>query len=123
MKPDLTTKTRLVFDGSQVDQRDLSTKATAVKLLSVILLDIIADSQNFKVLTDDIGNSFIQAHTKEKIYTICGPEFGDREHSIVVIVRDLYGLTTSAERFRTMIADFLRALGFLPSRYDRDFWM
>ena len=38
-------------------------------------------------------------------------------------MRDIYGLTTSTKRFRTMLADFLRTLGFLPSRFDRDVWM
>ena len=123
VKSDLTIKARLVFYGSRVDPRGLSTRATVVKGLSVRLLYIIADSQNLQVLTGDICNAFIQAHTKLMIYTICGPEFGDREHSIVVIVRALYGLTTSAERFITMLADFLRTLGFVPSRYDRDDWM
>ena len=120
VKSDLTTKARLVCDGSQVDPRGLSTRAAVVKGISVRLLDTIAGSQNTKVLTGNIGNAFIQAHTKEKIYTRCGPEFGNRQNSIAVIVRVLYGLTTSAERFRKMIAYFLRTLGFAPSRYDRD---
>ena len=51
------------------------------------LLDIIADSQNLKVLTGDIDNALIQDHTAQKIYTRCGPELSDREHSIAVIVR------------------------------------
>ena len=89
----------------------------------MILLDIIADSQDLKVLTGDIENAFIQSRTKDKIYSRCGPEFGDREHSIAVIVRALYGITTSAERFRTMLVDYLKTLGFIPSRYDRDVWM
>ena len=114
---------RLVCDGSQVYPCGLSTKATVVKGISVRLLDIIADFQNLQVLTGDIGNTFIQAHKKEKIYTRCGTEFGDREHSIAVIVRALYGITTSTERFRTMLADFLRILGFVPSYYDRDVWI
>ena len=87
------------------------------------LLDIIADSQNLQVLTGDISNAFTQAHTRKNIYTKCSLEFGDREHSIVVIVRALHGVTASAECFRTMIANFLRNLGFLPSHYDRDVWM
>ena len=87
------------------------------------LLYIIADSQKHKVLTGDIINAFIQAHTKEKICTRYGPGFGYRKHSIAVVVRALYDLTISAERFRTMLADFLRTIGFLPNRYDRDVWM
>lgn len=101
----------------------LSTRATVVKGISVRLLDIVADAQNLDVLVGDIGNAFIQAKTKEKIYTRCGSEFGDRAGCIAIIMRALYGLTTSAERFRTLLADFLRTLGFKPSRFDRDVWM
>ena len=86
IKPDLTYKARLVCDGSRVDPRGLSTRATVVKGISVRLLDLIADSQNLQVLCGDIGNAFIQANTKEKIYTRCGPEFGEHQHSIAVIV-------------------------------------
>ena len=76
-----------------------------------------------RILCGDIGNTFIQAHTKIYIYTRCGPEFGERIDSITLIVRALYGLTTSAERFRTMLADFFCTLGFILSRFDRDVWM
>ena len=123
LKPDLRYKARLVCDGSMVDPRGLSTRATVVKGISVRLLDIIADSQNLKVMTGDIGNAFIQANTNEKIFTKCGTEFGDHAGSIAIIVRALYGLTTSAERFRTKFADFLRTLGFTSCRFDRDVWL
>ena len=78
---------------------------------------------DLEVLCCDIGNAFIQAFTNEKIYTRVGSEFGDRAGCIALITRALYGLTTSAERFRTLFADFLRTLGFHPTRYDRDVWM
>ena len=123
VKLDLTTKARLVCDGSQADPRGLSTQATVVKGLSVRLLSIIGDSQNLKVVTGGIGNAFVQTHTKEKIYTRCGPGFGDKQHSIVVIVRALYGLTKSAERIRTTLVDSLRTLRFVPYHYDRGVWM
>ena len=123
IKNDLTYKARLVCNGSQVDPRGLSTRATVVKSISVRLLDLIADALGLQVLCGDIGNAFIQAMTKEKIYTRVGPEFGNRAYSMALITRALYGLTTSAERFRTLLADYLRSLGFTPSRYDRDVWM
>ena len=123
VKPDLTHKTRLVCDGSRVDPRGLSTRATVVKGVFVRLIDIIADYQNLKVMKGDIFNAFIQSHTKENIYTKCGPKLGDKAGSIATIIRALYGLTTSAERFKTILADFLRTLEFIPSRFDRDVWM
>ena len=42
---------------------------------------------------------------------------------IAIIVKALYGLTTSAERFHTLFSDFLRTLGFKPTHFDRDVWM
>ena len=110
LKPNLTHKARLVCDGSRVDPRGLSTLSTVVKGVSILLLYIIADSQNLEVMMGDIDNAFIHAYTKEKIYIKDRPEFGDRAGSIAIIVRELYGLTTSAERFRTMLADFLHTL-------------
>ena len=95
---------------------EVSTRATVVKGISVHLLDLIAESQGLEFLCGDIGNAFIQAFTKEKVFTWCGPEFGDRAQCIAIIIKVLYGLTTSAERF----ADFLRNLGFKPTPYDWD---
>ena len=61
--------------------------------------------------------------TKEKFYTRVGPEFGYRAFSMALITRALYGLTTSAETFRTLLADYLRSLWFILLWYDRDVWM
>ena len=59
IKPDLTYKARLVCDGSQVDPRMLSTRATMVNNISVRFLDVIADAQQLEVIVDDIGNALI----------------------------------------------------------------
>ena len=69
IKPDMTYKARLVCDSSRVDPRGLSTRATVVKGVSVRLLGLIIKLQNLQVIRVDIGNSFIHANTKEKIYT------------------------------------------------------
>ena len=82
-----------------VDARGLSTRATVVKGISVRPLSVIAHCDGLTEVCGDIGNAFIQAKTKEKVYTQCGPAFGDKEHCIVLIIRALYGLTTSAKRF------------------------
>ena len=123
VKTDLRQKARLVANGSTIDAKGLSTRATVVKGISVRLLDLIADAQDLKVLCGDIGNAFIQADTKEKIYTRVGKEFGEYNGMIAIIVKALYGLTTSAERFHTLFSDFLRTMGFKPTRFDRDVWM
>ena len=65
----------------------------------------------------------MQSNTNEKIYTRFGDEFGDLKGCLAIIVRALYGLTTSAERFRSRFANLLRTMGFKSCRYDRDLWM
>ena len=40
-----------------------------------------------------------------------------------MIVISLYGLTTSAERFRSMLEDFLRTCDFTPSFFNKNIWM
>ena len=67
-----------------------------VKGVSVCFLDLIIDSQNLSIFYGDIGNAFIQAHTKLKIYIRCGPKFSDKADPIIIIVRALYGMATSA---------------------------
>jgi hypothetical protein len=86
-------------------------------------LEVFAHHQGLHVLTGDVGNAFIQAFTKEKCYTCLGAEFGDCEGTIAIIVRASYGLTTSAEQYHTLLADFLHGLGVVPTCYDRDIWM
>ena len=69
VKTDLRQKARLVANSSMIDAKGLSTHATVVKGISVRLLDLIAKAQGLQVLCRDLGNAFIQADTKEKIYT------------------------------------------------------
>ena len=54
------------------------------------------------------------------MYIRVGPEFREYDGQIAFIVKALYCLNTIAEQFCTMLADFLRTLGFKPSRYDQD---
>ena len=40
----------------------------------------------------DIGNAYLNALCPEKVYTWCGPEFGDKEGMFAVIHKAIYGL-------------------------------
>ena len=71
VKPDLRYKTRLECDGSVVNPRGLYTRAAVVKSISIRILDLIAGSQDIKVMMVDIINVFIHASTRENIFTKC----------------------------------------------------
>ena len=60
----------------------------------------------------------------KKVYAIAGDEFGKAmEGSIVTIVRALYVLCTSSERWHAHLADKLCGFNFNPTRYDNDVWI
>ena len=42
----------------------------------------------------DVGNAYLEAHTKEKLYVRAGPEFGALEGHVLIIQKALYGLKT-----------------------------
>ena len=80
-------------------------------------------NENLNLVTGDISNAFIQADTHEKIYSVAGPEFGDREGSVVLIKKALYGLATSARRWSITLGDEIRTMGFHSCRADPDLWL
>jgi len=84
---------------------------------------LLAELNGLKVEAANVGNAYLEAYTKEKLYIIAGPEFGDREGNVMVIVKALYGLRTSGARFHEKFADTLLAMGFLPCKADPDVWM
>lgn len=123
VKQDGRRKARLVAGGHMVDPMGVNTRSTIAKGISVRLLDLIAHRDGLKTICGNIGNAFITADCLEKVYSRAGPEFGDREGSVLVLKKALYGLRSSSRAFRAHFADFLRSMGFSAARYDRDVWM
>jgi Reverse transcriptase (RNA-dependent DNA polymerase) len=70
-----------------------------------------------------VGKAYLESFTKEKVYIIAGPEFGDRQGHTLVIVKALYGLKSSRLRWRERFADVLKEMGFSSSRAEPDIWM
>jgi hypothetical protein len=56
---------------------------------------LLAELNGLKVEAADIGNAYLEAYTKEKLYVVAGPEFGDCQGNVMIIVKALYGLRTS----------------------------
>ena len=96
---------------------------TTQGIFSVCLLFLISQHTGLDIMTADIGNAFPTAPCQEKVYTIAGPEFGDREGSLVEITRALYGLAGLSQEFADFLADLLIDMAFEPSRADPDLWL
>jgi len=65
----------------------------------------------------------LQAETKEKIYAVAGPEFGELQGKTMIIVKALYGLKSSGAAWHDHFAQTLHDLGFKTSYADPDVWM
>ena len=69
--------------------------------------------------------TYLNAPTKEKVYTIAGLEFGAEkvDRPAVLIVRALYGPNSSGAQWCDHMASTLREGGFVSCKGDPDVWM
>ena len=125
IKPDFTRKARLVAGGHMTDPPAAMTYASVVSRESVRIAFLVAALNNLDIMAADIGNAYLNARTREKIFIVCGKEFGDEFIGRkAIIVRALYGLKSSGAAWRACLAEVLRdQLSFRPCRADNDVWM
>jgi len=94
IKMDFTRKVCFVAGGHKTDPPMSLTYSSVVSRDSVRIGFLLAA---------DIGNAYINANVREKVYFIAGDEFGaSRKGKPVVIVKALYGLKTSGAAWRTL---------------------
>ncbi|KAI2502898.1 Reverse transcriptase (RNA-dependent DNA polymerase) [Fragilaria crotonensis] len=121
VKMDLTRKARLVAGGHQTDPPKESTYSSVVSRDSIRIAFTLAALNDLDVLSADVQGAYLNAPTKEKVYTIAGLEFGaDKVGRPVLIVRALYGLKSSGARWRDHMASTLREGGFVSCKGDPD---
>lgn len=97
---DFTRKARLVAGGHMTDTPSSVTYSSVVSRDSVRIALMIAAHNDLNILAADIGNAYLNAETREKVYAITGPEFGSREGQTIIIKRALYGLKSSGATWR-----------------------
>ena len=83
----------------------------------------LAELNNLDLWGTDIGNAYLEAKTREKLYIVAGPEFGDRAGHTLIVQRALYGLRLSGKMWGERSSDVFRAMGFVQSRTQDDIWM
>lgn len=89
-------------------------------------LDLIffyAALNDLKVSSADILNAYLTAPTSQKLYTKCGPEFGNDKGKRAVITRALYGNKAAGRDFRNHLRSCMQHLGYSPYLADPDLWM
>jgi len=120
----LQRKCRLVAGGHMTGPPADITFASVVSRESVRIAFLLAALNGLELEAADIGNAFLNAPCREKIWIRCGPEFGPLEGRRAKVVRALYGLKSSGAAWRAHLAKVLRdELEFEPCKADNDVWM
>ena len=120
VKMDLTRKARFVAGGHLTETPASITYSSVVSRDSVRLAFLIAALNGLDIIACDVGNAYLNAPCREKVWFVAGPEFGSRQGMVVRIVRALYGLKSSGASWRAMFNSTIIEMGFEPIIADPD---
>ena len=95
VKHDGRHKARLVADGHLTDIPVESVYSGVVSLRGFRLVLFLLELNGIQTWSTDVGNAYLEAKTSEKVYIEAGPEFGELEGHLLIIVKALYSLRTS----------------------------
>ena len=124
VKMDFTQKARYVAGGHVTKPPASLTYASVVSRESVRIAFLLAALNDLDILAGDIGNAYLNAPCREKIFTVCGPEFGlEYQGRVAVIVRALYGLKSSGASWRAHLAETMTDLGYKMCLADNNVWL
>jgi hypothetical protein len=123
VKHDGRHKSRYVAGGHLTDPNEESVYSGVVSLRGIRLTVFIAELNRLSLWGADVGNAYLEAKTKEKVYIIPGGEFGALAGHTLIIVKALYGLRSSGLCWHQRFADVMRSLGFFQSKAEGDVWM
>ena len=118
VKHDGRHKARLVAGGHLTPDPIESIYSGVVYIRSLRLVIFLAKLNNLEVWGADIGNAYLEAKTKEKLYVVAGPEFEELEGHILLIYKAVYGLKSSGLRWSQKIHDIMLDMGFSPCKAD-----
>ena len=122
-KHDGRHKARLVADGHLTDIPVDSVYSGVVSLRGLKMILFLAELNGLEIWGTDIGNAYLEAHTKEKVAIIAGPEFGALQGHTLVISKALYGLRSSGKMWHQRFAECLCKEGFQPCKAEPDIWL
>ena len=123
VKHDGRHKARLVAGGHLTDAPVDSVYSGVVSLRSLRMIIFLAELNGLELYCADVGNAYLEAETREKVYIVAGPGFGELQGHTLVIFKALYGLRSSGLRWHERFADTLRDMGFAPTKADPDVWI
>jgi hypothetical protein len=119
----LTRKARFVAGGHTTITPSSITYSSVVSRESVRIAFLLASLNGLDICTADVGNAYLNATCRERIWTVAGPEFGSDTGAVMIVRKALYGLKSSGAAWRAMFASSLVEMGFKNTLADPDFWI
>ena len=116
-------KARLVAGGHTTEAPASITYFSVVSRDLVRIALMAAALNGLDILACDIQNAYLTAISREKIWTVAGPEFRAEEGSNMLVNMALYGLKSSGAAFRAKLAGVLHDIGYIPTKADPDVWI
>ena len=119
---DFTRKARFVAGGHLTGPPESITYSSVVSRDTVRVAFLIAALNDLDVCAADIGNAYLNAECKKRIWVKAGKEFGANEGKPMIIVKSLYGLKLSGAAWRNLLSSSIKDLGFASSKADPDLY-
>ena len=110
-------------DGSLTPDTVENIYSGVVSLKHLRLVIFLGALNNLELWGADIGNTYLEAYTHEKLFIIAGDEFEELEGFILVFNKALCSLKSSGKKWGEMFHDIIKDMGFLPSKADPCVWM
>ena len=99
VKIDGRHKSRAVTDGHLTATPSKSVYSGVVSLQGLQMCIFIGELDCMVPWATDIGNTYLEAVTSEKVCIRAGPEFGELEGHLLIIYKALYGLRLRGKLF------------------------
>ena len=110
--------------GHMTDPTSDDVFSGVVNMETVRICFVLGILNQLEVCAGDIVNAYLYGRTKEKVYIVAGPEFGEAlMGKKLIIVKALYGLKSSSARFHEHLSATLTKMGYKPSKADYDLWI
>ena len=123
VKHDGRFKARLVAGGHLTAIPDDSIYLGVFSLKGIRVIIFLAKLNNLPVYFTDIGNAYLEASTKEKVYIIAGSEFGELEGHTLKINIALFRLQSFGLLWHEHLANSLQEMKFTNTKAENDIWM
>ena len=92
-------------------------------LSEIRLVLFLVELNSLESQSTDIGNAYLEAKTKEKVYAIARKEFSDFKGCVLLISKVLCRLCSLGLYQHKRLTDCLKSIGFFPCEMEPGIWI